>query len=58
MNIFLPCWLIAISFLNETEQKRQNRTLLLFFAFCTNVIYLLAGGETILQAANVMGGRG
>lgn len=25
---------------------------------CTNVVYSLAEGETILQAANVMGGRG
>lgn len=27
-------------------------------ASCTNVISSLAEGETILQAANVMGGRG
>lgn len=33
----------------------QNRTLLLA---CCNVISLLAQGETVLQADNVMGGRG
>lgn len=33
----------------------ENRTLLLV---CCNVIYLLAQGETVLQADNDMGGRG
>lgn len=56
MIILLPSRLITISFAERDNIEVAGRDARV--ACCTNVIYLGAEGETILQAADVMGGRG
>ena len=56
MIIFPPSWLITISFAERDNTEVVGRDACV--ACCTDVIYLVAVRETILQAADVMGGRG